>query len=164
MADVILSLIDLPRPQIWLVQANRLKGISEISQMICGQIVAQGGMVVNNESKLLQLWPNKLLLLIEEIESEHLAQLKSNLTDVSHGYNFLQLQGDSSLEFINAHVPVDLESGPFLTHRVARSQFESYSVIFWWDKPDTVQLLIDRSYAESFREYLESLINLWRKL
>lgn len=96
MTEKILSMIDLSEPEIWSIQANRLKGLSDISQMICGQLVEQGGMVAFGESKLLHLWSHKLLLVTSEIDPSHLTQLENNLTDVSHGYSFLQIEGDST--------------------------------------------------------------------
>ncbi len=79
-------------------------------------------------------------------------------TDISHGKCLLTLQGASVLPFVGDYCSVDIFSDPTTRNKMAKTRFMEYEIVLWWTTETRLDLLVDRSYAQSFLEFVQSLL------
>jgi hypothetical protein len=56
---------------------------------------------------------------------------------------------------------VNLNTAPISEAQVVRAGLGQFETLLWWEQRDTIHMLIDRSYAQSFGDYLNNLSQRW---
>jgi len=113
--------------------------------------------------RLFKLWPHKSYLLSAESSLPgSLSDLAPMMTDISHGFCELSLTGSTALEFLSSYISVDLDPR-VTTNRCLRCLLGHYPIILWWDVVSEIHMLVDRSYTQSFCDYLETLSLRWSR-
>lgn len=147
---------------LWSIQADNRQDLVEFTQAIFAEKAQFGNMLTRDSLRLLQLWPSKAYLLYDHPAlPDPLQEFSSMLTDISHGMSELSLVSDQSLDFLNHHTSVNLQDPRIADSRSVRCLLGQYPVIIWWDQISDIRLLIDRSYAQSLRDYLNHLLQRW---
>lgn len=157
-----LTLNEIENRGLWSIQANRERELSAVARAALGEPLQPGVMLVREPLRLIQLWPHKLLLLSDRASLPAALQTYAALiTDVGHGSCELGLRGANALNFLNSYSSVDLSAAQVQQQRNLRCLLGQYRLLLWWDDVDDIRLLVDRSYAQSLREYLEQLMQRW---
>lgn len=147
---------------LWSIQANRKHALPAFVLAVFGEAAEFGKMLDADAIRLLQLWPRKAYLLCAQPELPAALQVFSSMaTDISHGFCELSLEGAQALEFLGSHSSTDPMAAGIAETRNLRCLLGQYPVILWWDRPDDIRILIERSYAQSFCDYLEQLMQRW---
>jgi len=154
-----LSIYEVETRRIWSVQANQANSLGTFITTVFNANPQPGRMLLCDRLRLLQLWPHKAYLLSDLPKlTSTIATFETMLTDISFGFCELSLSGDLVFDFVKPYVSVDLSSTNLRESRNLRCRFGQYSILLWWDDPAELRILVDRSYAQSFRSYLEHLM------
>ena len=157
-----LSICEIEERHLWSVQANRNCDLAVFAKTVFGDALQFGEMLAADPLRLLHLWPHKAYLLSAQPElPDSLHQFSSMLTDISHGFCELGLAGGQALEFLAGHASADLTQTRIAESRNLRCLLGQYQVTLWWDRLDDIRILVDRSCAISFCDYLEHLLQRW---
>lgn len=147
---------------LWSIHDNRDHGISKLTQAVFGETPSPGKMLTNHSFRLIHLWPHKAYLRSTESSlPEPLDDLNSMVTDISHGFCELSLFGNNPFEFLNSYTSADLTDTSTAASCDLRCLLGQYPIILWWDDTAEVRILVDRSYAQSFCDYLARLYLRW---
>ena len=150
-----MRLVEVEDRGLWSLQSNRELELSVFAESIFGQPLRSGTMLADDALRLLRLWPHKALLLTGNSPLPARANVfEAMMTDVSHAFCELGLQGDGVFEFVNDHTSAPLPKAPTAALRCLLGH---YPVVLWWQEKTDIRILVDRSYALSFCEYLQIL-------
>ena len=154
-----LSIQEIESRYIWSVQPDRTHRLDRFTKTVFKQTPNMGQMLINNECRLLQLWPHKSYLLSDNPTLPlTITSFESIMTDISHGFCELSLGGERAFDFIKLYVTVNLNSENYRDSRHLRCCLGQYSILLWWDDSKEIHILVDRSYAQSFRDFLNHLM------
>jgi len=160
--DASLPLTEVDIRGLWSIQAGRDHDLNSLAQTIFAETPRFGEMLCKDDLYWFYLWPHKVYLLSTETSPPELpAEVNSMLTDISHGLCELSLTGSNPLEFLNNYTSVDLVTAGNTTKRNLHCLLGQYRIILWWHDITEVHILVDRSYAQSFRDYLDTLFQRW---
>ena len=121
--------------------------------------IQPGQMAASNGILLLRFSPFSVYVLLEQQQlAEFSTEHRENFFDISHGKCMLTIQGELILESIGDYCSTDIFCSRVLQNQMVKTRFIDYELIFWWHRSDKVNLLIDRSYLQSFVEFIRSLI------
>ena len=157
-----LKLVEVTDQHIYSIQPNAQFNLNIFSQSAFSQDITLGQMLIDDQLRLIQLSPKGAYLISNAPLA--LKRFNSMITDISHGYCHLELSGQQTLEFINSHTPADLNNSNIVKSKTAKTLLGHFNVILWWDSHEKIKLLIDRSYAQSFADYLSSLFKTWQTI
>lgn len=156
------SIIEIKDRYLWSIQANREHSLSVITQTLFHETAQFGSMLTTDSLRLIQLWPHKAYLLAAQPSLPGgLQEFTSMVTDISHGFCELSFVGDQAFELLNSHTSADLKHAQVARTCNLRCLLGQYQIILWWDLVSDIHILIDRSYAQSFCDYLEQLRRRW---
>lgn len=142
----------------WSVQANTRHDINDFAHTLFNRRIQFGEMIKLENMRLIQLWPGSAYLLSTQPSLPELASgFENMITDISHGFKEINLRGASALSFLSDYCSANIQQADILKNQTLRSKFGQFSIIIWWDDCDDIHLLIDRSYAQSFNRFLQSL-------
>ena len=145
--------------RIWSVQGNRAQHLSRFISAVFGEDSPPRRMLSTDNYRLLQLWPHKAYLLSDlQTPPTATAGFEPILTDISFALCELSLSGERVFDFVKPYLSVDLNSSSLRTSHHLRCRFAQYSILLWWDNANDLRILLDRSYAQSFRYFLEHLM------
>jgi|TARA_B110000971_G_scaffold142234_1_gene145420 heterotetrameric sarcosine oxidase gamma subunit len=144
---------------LWSVQSNKSNSLEDFVQATFSTELDQGVILQKDDYRLIQLSPYRALIISEAIAlPQAIANYESMLTDVSHGYCELCVTGKQAIEFLRLYISADMakaiDSGSFSLSCL----LGQYSCILWWHDINEIHILVERSYAQSFRNYLNHLI------
>ena len=94
-------------------------------------------------------------LKLEDFNSAH----QDQLTDVSHGKCVICIQGNAILNLFADYCSTDLFAGQNDEFQMVKTRFIDYEITIWWNSDVEINLLIDRSYAQSFVDFLHLLFD-----
>ncbi len=77
------------------------------------------------------------------------------------GFCEFRLGGEQALDFLGSYSSASLTEHGGSAKRSLRCLLGQYPVVLWWDDSANVRLLVERSYAQSFYDYLASLMVRW---
>jgi len=159
-ADLIFEPVEIAA--LWSIQGSRESSLSNFETALFDATAGIGSMLHSASLRWLRLWPHQACLLadIQPVPaSAH--EFESLMTDISDGYCEFRLSGEQAFDFIANYLTADLaKSDP--GSACLRCRLGHYVVILWWEDRHQLQLLIERSYAQSFADYIESLMARWR--
>ena len=148
---------------LWSFQPDRDHDLDSITGVLFPESTGAVTMLGDEALRLFKLWPHKAYLLSAESSLPGtLADRAAMITDISHGFCELSLTGTTALEFLNSYTSVDLDPR-VEANRCLRCQLGHYPIIFWWDDVSEIHMLVDRSYTQSFCDYLETLSLRWSR-
>jgi sarcosine oxidase gamma subunit len=157
--DASLTIYETDQLNIWSVQSNHLHSLEDYFLGTFNAEPQIGRMFFSDEWRLIQISPNRAFLISEQSTPlQSTTNYKTMLTDVSHGYCELCLSGEFSFDFVGLYISVDLNKALIRGKDNLRCRFGQYSCLLYWDNSDQVRVLIERSYARSFRNYLDHLL------
>jgi sarcosine oxidase gamma subunit len=147
---------------LWSIQGSRESSLSNFETALFDASAGIGSMLHSAALRWLRLWPHQAYLLADKQPmpaSVH--EFESLMTDISDGYCEFRLSGGQAFDFIANYLTADLaKSDP--GSACLRCRLGHYVVILWWEHRHQLQLLVERSYAQSFADYIESLMARWR--
>jgi heterotetrameric sarcosine oxidase gamma subunit len=157
-----LKIVEIIDQKIALIQPNNQFDLSMFSQSVFSREITMGKMLIDDQLRLIQLSPKSAYLIGNA--PQPLNSFNSMITDISHGYCQLELSGQQAFKFINSYTPAYLNNNNIAQPKTAKTLLGHFNVILWWDSHDKIKLLIDRSYAQSFNNYLHALIRVWQTI
>lgn len=147
---------------LWSLQGNRETTLATVVETLFATGARSGEPLRCAGLGLLPLWPHRALLQTAEATlPAQAAKFAPLLTDVSHGYRQFRLGGEQAFDFIASYLSMNiapLRDAP----ACRRCRLGQYTVILWWEDRQDIQLLLERSYAQSFADYIDALIARWR--
>ena len=149
---------------LWSFQPGRDHDPDSITAALFPESTGRLTMLGDDALRLFKLWPHKACLLSAESSlPAALADLAMMMTDISHGFCELSLSGTSALDFLNSYTSAELTDPGVTTSRCLRCRLGHYQIILWWDDINEIHMLVDRSYAQSLCDYLDTLSLRWSK-
>ena len=157
--DAVLTISEIENRFLWSVQTGGNQSLSEFAQAIFNTDLKPGEILTNESIRLIHLWPHKAYFLSNQATLPASTDpFAAMLTDISYGFCELSVNGELALQFVNDYTSADLASPDTSKHCNLRCRFGQYPVVVWWDDSADIRLLLDRSYAQSFRDYVEHLM------
>ncbi len=143
---------------VFEVQFGTMEELDQFCHSVIQRIVGTGEMAVADNMLLLRFSPFSTYVVwrhqkLENSETEH----QDHLTDITHGKCVLTVQGDSVLKFFADYCSTDLLSAHDRNFGMIKTRFIDHELTIWWDSNDQINVMIDRSYALSFVDFLYSL-------
>ena len=147
---------------IWLLKADSPETMVRVAVSLAGRAPALGEMIDNHRARLLRYSPDTMYLLFDlEREPVLAPELKMFVTDISHGICSMNLKGESALAFIGDYVSVSTHSPGIFESQNMRCRIGHFKVLIWWSDMRDVHILVERSFAQSFYEYMLALSLRW---
>ena len=147
---------------IWSIRTNAKQDLDSFANAIFHQHIDFGEMITLDNLRLIRLWPVSGYLLSEQWRLPDSASgFETMITDISHGFCGISLSGSAALPFLNDYCSADLEQARLNINRCLRTSLGQYSVLIWWDDASEIHLLIERSYAQSFKQFLHAIAIRW---
>jgi sarcosine oxidase gamma subunit len=160
-----LALHEVEVKSLWSVQGNRDTTLAEFINVLFNvepSIASPSEVILNNAGlQLLKLWPHQAYLLTEQDTLPDEASIFTTLmTDISHGMCRFHLGGEHAFAFLSSYTSADLAPH---TSKIGcrRCLLGQYPIILRWQDPDEIHLLVDRSYTQSFYDYISQLMSRW---
>jgi sarcosine oxidase gamma subunit len=162
LAEAGLSLKENINSSLWNVQGNAVHSLESFSLRLFDHEIVVGETLTRKGLRLIRLSPHSVYLHSDNNDLPDLdIRFETMLTDVSHGFCDLSLSGEQSFEFLNSYLSVNLNTAPISEAQVVRAGLGQFETLLWWEQRDTIHMLIDRSYAQSFGDYLNNLSQRW---
>lgn len=121
--------------------------------------IQPGQMVASNGIQLLRYSPFSVYVILEQQQpAEFGTEHQKNFFDISHGKCMLTIQGELILEIIGDYCSTDIFCSRISQNQMVKTRFIDYELVIWWHSNDKVNLLVDRSYLQSFVEFFRSLL------
>jgi sarcosine oxidase gamma subunit len=156
-----LALTEIEILSLWSIQGNHQQDLAEFVMAVFADAVPAGGMASAGGLRLLKLWPQRAWLLAHRHSlPAEVAAFEALMTDITHGVCEFRLGGEHAWAFLGSYTSVDL-AAPLDTD-CRRCLLGQYPLVLWWDDIGDIRLLIERSYAQSFYDYLAQLMARWR--
>ncbi len=138
---------------LWSVHANADYHLNDFADRLFRQAISFGEVISSENHHMFQLWPDAAYLLSDQIElPPSTEEFVSMVTDISHGFSTLNLCGENALAFLNDHSSADISN-----QQIIRTNIGHYQGIIWRHSNTDIWLLVERSYAHSFTEFLQLL-------
>ena len=142
---------------LWSLQGNRDTPLTDLVDALFATSVRFDEPLLRDGKRLLPLWPQQAYLLSGQAAMpQEASQFAPLLTDISHGYSQFHLGGAQAFDFIASYLSVDIAAIRDAS-ACRRCLLGQYRVILWWDDRRDIQLLLERSYAQSFADYIGEL-------
>jgi hypothetical protein len=157
--DSSLVLTEITQRYLWSVQPGRQDNLARFTETVFDTAPRPGEVLKMDSLRLLQLWPHKAYLLSSTPRlPRRLDGFSGIMTDIGHGYCEFSLGGEHALDFLGNYTsanPVDQGGG---AKRSLRCLLGQYPVLLWWDDIADIRQLVERSLAQSYYDYLTSLM------
>ena len=156
-----LTLTEVEILSLWSIQGNQQQDLAEFVIAVFSESVANCAMKTTGGLRLLKLWPKRAWLLANRHSLPvEIAAFEALMTDITHGVCEFRLGGADAWAFLASYTSADL-TAPVDTD-CRRCLLGQYPLVLWWDDIRDIRLLIERSYAQSFFDYLAQLMTRWR--
>jgi sarcosine oxidase gamma subunit len=160
--DSSLALSEIADRFLWSVQPHHQGNLNTFAEAVFGSAPRPGEVLKMESLRLLQLWPHKAWLLASSAQLSHrLEEFSGIMTDIGHGYCEFRLTGEPALDFLGSYTsanPADQCAGAEHSLRCLLGQ---YPLVLWWEDSADIRLLVERSCARSFYDYIASLMARW---
>jgi heterotetrameric sarcosine oxidase gamma subunit len=156
-----LTLTEVEILSLWSIQGNHQQDLAKFVMAVFSESVPACGMTSTGGLRLLKLWPQRAWLLAHRHSlPAEVAAFETLMTDITHGVCEFRLGGEHAWPFLGSYTSADL-SAP-VGSGCRRCLLGQYPLVLWWDDIGDIRLLIERSYAQSFFDYLAQLMTRWR--
>ncbi len=157
-----LALCEIAERYLWSIQPGRRDNLDAFTTAVFATAPRHGEVLQIDSLRLLQLWPHKAYLLSSTPELPRAATDFSDImTDISHGFSEFRVDGELALDFLGHYCSANLAGQCGEEIRSLRCLLGQYPILLWWDDIADIRLLTDRSYAQSFHDYLANLMARW---
>jgi sarcosine oxidase gamma subunit len=157
-----LALSEIADRCLWSVQPDRQRSLDSFMQAVFVSATRPGEVLAKDSLRLLQLWPHKAWLLASNTGLPGaLDDFSDIMTDIGHGFCEFRLAGEQALDFLGSYTsanPAQLSNG---AGRSLRCLLGQYPVVLWWEDNADIRLLVERSRAQSFYDYIANLMARW---
>jgi len=157
-----LALSEIADRYVWSLQPDHRGRLNAFTHAIFAAAPQSGEVLKMDSLRLLYLWPHKAWLLSSRARLPRAVDdFSAIMTDISHGFCEFRLGGEQALDFLGSYSSASLTEYGGSAKRSLRCLLGQYPVVLWWDDSANVRLLVERSYARSFYDYLASLMARW---
>ncbi|MCP4769150.1 MAG: hypothetical protein GY875_23190 [Gammaproteobacteria bacterium] len=147
---------------VWSVQPDHRGNLNAFTEAVFAAAPRAGEVLKMDSLRLLYLWPHKAWLLSSSAQLPHAVDdFSAIMTDIGHGFCEFRLGGEHALDFLGSYCSANPAQQSGGAKRSLRCLLGQYQVLLWWDDSADIRLLVERSYAGSFYDYLASLIARW---
>jgi heterotetrameric sarcosine oxidase gamma subunit len=147
---------------VWVLKTGSPESTTKIAVSLAGRVPGLGEMIDNHQVRILRYSPDTMYLLFNLESAPNLAQeLKAFVTDISHGMCELILKGEKALDFIGDYVSVSVNKPRNFESGTLRCRIGHFKVLIWWSDESDVHILVERSFAQSFYDYMLALSLRW---
>lgn len=77
--------------------------------------------------------------------------------EIGHGLTRFRLRGVEALHFLGYYTSADLHAAAIRRAGAIRTRLNHYDIALWWPTTRDVNILVDRSRAQSFADHLRAL-------
>jgi hypothetical protein len=159
-----LALREIGDRLLWSLQPGHQESPGALAQALFGAVPRRGEVLRKNSLRLLYLWPHKAWLLASSTgQPDTLDDFSDIATDIGHGLCEFSLGGENALGFLGSYCSADPAGLCDSEKRSLRCLLGQYPVVLWWDDIDDIRILVERSLALSFRDYVTSLMARWSR-
>jgi len=160
--DSSLALNEIADRFVWSVQPDHRGNLNAFTETVFNTAPRSGEVLKMDSLRLLYLWPHKAWLLSSSAQLPRAVDdFSAIMTDIGHGYCEFRLCGEHALDFLGSYSSTNPAEQCGDLQRSLRCLLGQYQVLLWWDECDDIRLLVERSYARSFYDYLASLMARW---
>jgi sarcosine oxidase gamma subunit len=157
-----LELEEITDRWLWSLQPGRQDSLNAFSKTVFGAGPRPREVLRMDCMRLLSLWPHKAYLLSSASQLPQVVdEFAGIMTEISHGFCEFRLGGEKALELLGSYCSLDPSQQRTSEMRSLRCLLGQYPVLLWWDDIDDIRMLVERSLAQSFHEYLASLMVRW---
>lgn len=156
-----LSLERIDIDAMWSIQGNRETTLADFESALFAASAGPGGLLQSDDLRLLRPWPQRALLAAQAPLPASLQPYAELMTELSDAYCEFRLAGEHAFDFVADYLSADLARQP-LRPACLRCRLGHYLVILWWDDRHEPYLLVERSCAHSFADYIDILMARWR--
>ncbi len=140
-------------------QFNSKNELDHMCHSIMHLDIEPGQMAASNGIQLLRYSPFSVYVISEQQQPVNFStEHRNNFFDISHGKCMLTIQGELILEIIGDYCSTDIICNRISQNQMVKTRFIDYELVIWWHSNDKVNLLVDRSYVQSFVEFFRSLL------
>lgn len=162
-SDLTFELVD--SPALWSIQGNRESSLSDFEIAVFGKNAEIGELLISEPLRLLRLWPHQSYLLTGQQPLPPSTQgFETLMTDITDAYCSFRIYGADASHFIANYLTANLTgnlTGTDSDPACLRCRLGQYSLILWWHERQDLQLLLERSFAQSFADYIDTLLARW---
>jgi len=160
--DTSLALNEITDRFVWSVQADHQGSLNAFTEALFAAAPHSGEMLKTESLRLLQLWPHKAWLLSSSTQLPRAVDNFSDImTDIGHGFCEFRLRGEHAPAFLGSYSSANPAAQSGGTKHSLRCLLGQYPVVLWWEDSADIRLLVERSCAQSFYDYLASLMARW---
>lgn len=157
-----LSLCEISGGGLWSIRSSASHDLNSFAMSVFDQDLNFGEMITFDNLRLIQLWPQAAYLISAGDSLPDTAyEFESLITDIGHGFCDLVLSGDGALAFLNDYSSADLDQQIVSNNRTVRTSLGHFQILLWWDEASNIHILVDRSYAQSFTDYIGHITSRW---
>ncbi len=161
-----LTLKEQLRVEIRQLQFYTPGALHKFCRARCRQNIETGASGTHGEAVYLRYGPRSLYIVCGEDARSGLPpdpdeKRSGNATDISHGKSLFRLKGKRAYQFLRDYSSLDLDDERVRNFRMAKCRIGDFQVLMWWRQPTDVCLLLDRSYAQAFVNFLRALAQRW---
>lgn len=143
---------------LWVVQPSRETTIGDFAGAVFGDDTGHGRLLIGTGQRLLRPWPHQAYLHGDQASLPAAAgPFAALLTDIADAYCAFRLDGNAAFDFAGLYLSAEL-AAIHTDHGCLRCRLGHYTVILWWQDRNGLQLLLERSLARSFADYLGLLM------
>jgi len=157
-----LTLDECLQSGVWMINTGSIDSWLQVSGCLIGATPDIGKMVEADHLRLVRHGPATGYLLFDVKNTPALPSgWEGTVTDISHGQCELNLKGQNALLFLADYISVDLGSDLFRKSRIVRARIGNFKILLWWSRASDAHILVDRSFAQAFYDYLCALAARW---
>lgn len=157
--DSSLALSEVADRFLWSIQPAHQGNLNTFTEAVFATAPRPGEVLKADSLHLLQLWPHKAWLLASSAQLPHtLDDYSGIITDIGHGYCEFRLSGEHALDFLGGYTSDSPANRCAAAKPSLRCLLGQYPLVLWWENSADIRLLVERSCAQSFYDYIASLM------
>ena len=155
--EIELTALDLTA--MWSIQPGRGISLDDFTAAVFSeQMPGDGRLLTNNGLQLLRPWPHQAYLIADQPALPSTAQpFVTLVTDIADAFCAFRLDGEAAGDFLADYLSADITAAA-PKNDCLRCRLGHYTVLLWWQDRVRLQLLVERSLAQSFTEYIKRLL------
>jgi uncharacterized membrane protein YhdT len=143
---------------LWSVQASRDTTLDDFTAALVADANKNASLALGEGLYLLRAWPHQAYLLTATAGLPAAAiPFETLTTDIADAFCAFSLEGESAFGFIADYLSTDIHESDSGSHCL-RCRLGHYTALLWWQDRRCLHLLIDRSLAQSFEDYIGHLL------
>ncbi len=157
-----LQLTEQVNTGIWNFQFNKMEELNAYCKFRLSSQLEPGESLFFEETTCLRYSPIGLYFVFDENQPPEVGEFSKNLTDISHGKCRFKLAGEQAFAFVCDYAAMDLNQGQVQKFKMAKTLIGDYPILLYWQHKSEINLMVDRSYAQSFAGFLSVIASYWQ--